>query len=495
MVMLSEPKFFYFPFRDCCRQQVGCISLCKYIYRMKNIKCPNCGTVFKVDESDYAAIVSQVRNSEFDDEIKKRIEELNEKHAAQEKAAAAESQRQHEKTIADKERELANLEKEIQRLKGIIDNNEDRKKAELAVATAESNRKLAELKADKEKAIAKLKTDIATSEKQHELDILAERNAAKDELYKKDETIAALNLQMKAEQAAAKNKEIELKEHHANALRGKQEEIDRLKDFKSRLSTKMLGESLEQHCAISFAHMQSMGMFPDAFFDKDNDIKTGTKGDFIFRDFFNGFEYVSVMFEMKNEADTTATKHKNTDFLEKLDKDRREKNCEYAILVSMLEQDNPLYDNGIVDFSHLYPKMMVIRPQFFIPILRILTQSSSKNLRQIIDLRQQLDVAQAQSLDVTKLMQKVEKFRNAFGKNLQTAQAKYEAAMTGIDKIIANLEKQISDLRAVKANFETSEQRLLKANEVLEEDFTIKKLTHGNPTMRAKLEEAAKSPD
>lgn len=273
-------------------------------------------------------------------------------------------------------------------------------------------------------------------------------------------------------------------------LADKQEEIDRLKDFKMRLSTKMVGETLEIHCSTQFAQMQAMGMYPDAYFEKDNDTRTGTKGDFIFRDSVDGQEYISIMFEMKNEADTTATKHRNTDFLEKLDKDRRDKSCEYAVLVSMLEQGNELYDNGIVDMSHRYPKMYVIRPQFFLPLLRVLTEASKKNLAEIIELKEELAVSRSQSLDLAKFEEKLLKFRSGFERNVAAARSKYEAAVNGIDKIIDDLEKQIKALRAVQANFQASEERLLKADQTVENDLTIKKLTYGNPGMRARFDQA-----
>ena len=458
---------------------------------MAEITCPKCGTTFQVDDSTYAAIIDQVRNDVFNQEVERRIEELKKLLKAEQHADELAAAKEASERLAEKDSTIAELRQLVEKLQGAIAGYDAQKKAEVAELTSNQTKALADLESEKDKEIAALRTQIAQADAQHQLDIEQERNSCKDELHQKEQALTLLQSQLENEQTAAQKRELEIRENNAVLLREKQEEIDRLKDFKARLSTKMLGETLEQHCATSFAQMQSMGMFPGAYFSKDNDSQTsGTKGDFIFRDFMDNQEYISVMFEMKNEADTTATKHRNTDFLEKLDKDRRDKGCEYAVLVTMLEQDNPLYDNGIVDMSHLYPKMLVIRPQFFIPLLRVLTEASKNNLTQIMSLRDELSIAKEQSLDVTKLWEKIQKFSGAFSKNLVGAKQKYDSAMTGIDAVITALEKQIAALRTVKANFDASEQKLLKANEVLEEDFTIKKLTYGNPAMREKLEEA-----
>lgn len=430
---------------------------------MKEIICPKCGTTFKVDESDYAAIVAQVRNTEFEKEINRRIAEVEQKHKADERANALSAERNFDRRLADKDREASTMRQEIERLKALIDNYNNEKKAELEAIRA-----------------------------RHQVDILNERNSCSEELNRRQQTIIELNSQLKADHAAARTREQELINRHNMQLADKQQEIDRLKDYKLRLSTKMIGESLETHCSTQFMQMQSYGLFPYAEFGKDNDARLGSKGDFIFRDFVDGNEYISIMFEMKNEADATAVKHRNTDFLEKLDKDRRNKGCEYAVLVTMLEQNNEVYDNGIVDMSHLYSKMYVIRPQFFIPLMRILTEAAKKNLDEIISLKEELAVSREQSVDLARFEEKLLKFRTGFERNVAAARSKYEAAITGIDKIIDDLEKQIKALRAVQANFQTSEEKLLKADETVEKDLTIKKLTYGNPGMKTRFEQARK---
>ena len=257
-----------------------------------------------------------------------------------------------------------------------------------------------------------------------------------------------------------------------------------------RLSTKMVGETLEQHCSIQFAQAQSMGLYPNATFEKDNTAVEHSKGDFIFRDYIDGVECVSVMFEMKNEMDSTSAKHRNDDFLDKLDKDRQRKNCEYAVLVSMLEQGNELYDAGIVDKSHRYPKMIVIRPQFFLPVLRLISEGARRGFVERNALQKELNAARSQSMDFAKFEDKLNRFRTSFNNNITAAHKKFVAATEGIDKTIDALERQIKALRDIKASFEASEQRLLKANELADEDLTVKKLTYGNPTIRKMIDDA-----
>ena len=263
-------------------------------------------------------------------------------------------------------------------------------------------------------------------------------------------------------------------------MRMKQEQVDYYKDLKTRMSTKMVGETLEQHCSIEF-EQYIRPMMPNAYFDKDNDAADGTKGDFIFRDSEDGTEYISIMFEMKNEMDTTATKHKNDDFLKKLDEDRRKKGCEFAVLVSLLEADNDLYNNGIVNKSHLYPKMYVIRPQFFVPFINLLVQASRKSL----EYKKQLALAQSKEVDVTNFEQKIEDFKSKFGRHYQLASNKFEAAIKDIDATIAKLQKVRDELLG-------SENNLRLANQDTE-NLTIRKLTYNNPTMKAKFEEARKT--
>jgi hypothetical protein len=289
-----------------------------------------------------------------------------------------------------------------------------------------------------------------------------------------------LRSQIDVNQKEATIREANIKEDYERQLKQKQELVDYYKDMKAKLSTKMIGESLEAHCSNEF-NLVRTSMFPNAYFDKDNDASHGSKGDFIFRDYADGIEYISIMFEMKNEMDETATKHKNDDFLAKLDKDRREKNCEYAVLVSLLEPDNDFYNNGIVDVSYKYPKMFVVRPQFFMPIISLLTQASRKS----VEYQRELILAKQQSIDVTNFENKLNDFRNKFGGHYQHACDKFNKAIEEIDKTIKSLQKMKEDLLS-------SENYLRLANNDTE-SLTIKKLTHGNPTMKQKFEEARKA--
>lgn len=421
---------------------------------MKDIKCPNCGTAFQVDDSFYAAILEQVRTSEFNKEISRRITDIKEQFKSKEETVKALTEKSFEQRLSEKDLQLSRMQNEITRLNGIIDGADAAKKSELSALETEKSKQLFEAISEKDKLISKLQTQIS------------------------------------ADKLAAEKHEGELREQHKLQIADKQAEIERLRDFKLRMSTKMVGETLEQHCAILFEQARCMGMFPEASFEKDNNAVEHSKGDFIFRDFVNGHEYVSIMFEMKNEMDTTASKHRNDDFLEKLDKDRRRKECEYAVLVSMLEQDSELYNAGIVDKSHRFPKMIVIRPQFFMPVLRLISESAKKGFLDKYALVQELEAARNQSLDFAKFEEKINRFRTTLNNNVTAAHKKFVAANEGIDKVIEALEKQIATLRAVKQNFEASEQRLLKANEIADENLTVKKLTYGNPTVRRMIEDA-----
>ena len=404
---------------------------------MKELKCPQCGHVFHVDREMFESIAAQVRNIAFDEELDRRLDSLRVRMQAAFRAEGAKDEKNFQERLSRTERSLTERDAEIKVLTERLAN------------------------------ISRAKDD------EQRLALLQQQQSSAAE-------IADLNNRVKT-----------LREQHQIELRQKDETIEYYKDLKARMSTKMIGESLEIHCHTMFEQARSMGMFLTAEFGKDNDASTGTKGDFIFRDFTeSGSEYISIMFEMKNEDDRTATKHKNTDFLDKLDKDRRDKGCEYAVLVSLLERDNPLYENGIVDVSHRYPKMYVIRPQLFMTLIALLCQAARKSLREIESLRAELAVAREQSVDVTRFEQRRDQFVDAFGKLVAAHSRKHDEAITGIDKVIDSLEKQIENLRKVKSNFEASEQKLIKAGEKVENDFTIKKLTHGNPTMRAKFDEA-----
>lgn len=456
------------------------------------LRCPHCKTAFQVDENDYAAILAQVRTAEFEAEVQRRIKELLAASHAEQKADMLKAEKAEAERLSQKDKEIAELSKELERLNGVVTNYAAENKAALAQASASKTKELAELAAEKDSQISDLKAQVKTMQTQHELDIINERNSCKDDLHAKEQTITELSSKLEAIEVAAENKMLELKEHHSALIKAKDEEIEHYKDLKSRLSTKMLGETLEQHCMNTFNLARSMGQFADAYFEKDNDTTSGTKGDFIFRDFINGDECLSIMFEMKNEADTTSTKHKNEDFFAKLDKDRNDKNCEYAVLVSTLEADSDLYNNGIVDVSYRYPKMFVVRPQFFLPVIALLSKAAKRNAETVIALRAELVEAKAQSIDVTKFEERRDKFASEFKKYIDGHQKKHEEAIEAIDKAIANAEKQIDSLRKIKSLFDTSTQKLIKAGDTIENDFTIKKLVHGNPTMRAKFDEARK---
>lgn len=311
-----------------------------------------------------------------------------------------------------------------------------------------------------------------------EIAVLKEQQKAQEDIKSKEAEIALLKASAELDKQNATIQENALKDRYEARLKLKQEEVDYYKDLKARMSTKMIGETLEIHCSTQFNQMLRP-MMPNAYFEKDNDASGGTKGDFIFRDFGeDGTEYVSIMFEMKNEADETATKHKNEDFLKKLDTDRRAKGCEFAVLVSLLEPDNELYNGGIVDMSYRYDKMYVIRPQFFIPMITLLVQTSKKGL----EYRQQLAIAQKQSIDVSNFESQLEDFRERFGKNYRLASERFKTAIDEIDKSIQHLNK-------IKEALVGSEYNLRLANDKAEA-LTIKKLTRGNPTMKAKFEEA-----
>ncbi|MCM1475744.1 MAG: DUF2130 domain-containing protein [Muribaculaceae bacterium] len=455
---------------------------------MNKIICPECGAAVPVDDSTFAAVLEQVRTTEFAKEIDRRMDELREQFKNREEAVRSSAEKNFEKQLSGKESQLGELRSELVRLQGIIDAFEATKKFELSGLKAEKDKELFEVVGAKDRRIAELEQEIANNEQTRKVAVLEERNAVASEIQERDKRIIKLESELKADRLASKDRENQLQKQHELQLHDKQAEIERLRDYRLRLSTKMVGETLEQHCSIKFEEAQCMGQFPNATFEKDNIAVEGTKGDFIFRDYVDGEEYVSIMFEMKNEMDTTATKHRNDDFLEKLDKDRHRKNCEYAILVSMLEQDNELYNNGIVDKSHRFPKMIVIRPQFFMPVLRIISEGARTAYQERYSLVRQLESAKSQSADFSRFEEKINNFRTTFNNNITAAHKKFVDANEGIDKVIKTLEKQIEALRAVKENFDKSEKKLLRANELADENLTVKKLTHGIPSIRKMIE-------
>ena len=436
---------------------------------MKELKCPKCGNVFQVDEADYASIVSQVKNAEFEAEIQHRLAEMNKRLTAEQQLATSRTEQSFQAQLSKKDLLLGEKNTEIERLKMQLQTIESKKQNELTLALAE-----------KDQTIAQLNSTIAQNNDKLQLAVMEERNKAQQSMQKKETELSQLRTALELEKREAQIHESALVKRHEDELRMKQEQVDYYKDLKTRMSTKMVGETLEQHCSIEF-EQYIRPMMPNAYFDKDNDAADGTKGDFIFRDSEDGTEYISIMFEMKNEMDTTATKHKNDDFLKKLDEDRRKKGCEFAVLVSLLEADNDLYNNGIVNKSHLYPKMYVIRPQFFVPFINLLVQASRKSL----EYKKQLALAQSKEVDVTNFEQKIEDFKSKFGRHYQLASNKFEAAIKDIDATIAKLQKVRDELLG-------SENNLRLANQDTE-NLTIRKLTYNNPTMKAKFEEARKT--
>ena len=439
---------------------------------MKELKCPKCGNVFSVDEADYAFIANQVRNEEFRAEIESRLAEVRKQLAADQRLADAQHDKQHTDAMNRKELELSHKESEIAQLRATLDNEKRMKQSELQAALA-----------DKERTISELQAMLKQQAGQQALAVMQEQQKAATAISGKDLEIARLHAEM---QNRLRDNEAQLamqKKQHDSEMKEMQLQVDYYKDLKARMSTKMVGETLEIHCSNEFNRIRPL--FPNAYFEKDNELAgdNNTKGDFIFRDFDGDTEYVSIMFEMKNEMETTATKHKNEDFLKKLDEDRRAKKCEFAVLVSLLEPDSELYNTGIVDMSHRYPKMYVIRPQFFIPIITLLVQTSKKS----IEYKKQLAKAQNMSIDVTNFEQQLMDFKDRFGRNYRLASEKFQTAIKEIDNSIAHLQK-------IKDALIGSENNLRLANDKAE-DLTIKRLTRGNKTMKEMFDAARRDAD
>ena len=556
---------------------------------MNEIKCPNCGKVFSVDEASYASVVSQVRNKEFMAEVQRRAEEIEKQQQLQRQSDKLSVEQEFQKRFHEKEQELEKRNADIARLEEQVKSAASAGKAELQKARVEREMELARLKektqdevhaaqavysrqlAEKDTVIARLQEQlrnveqtkraeldkilsekdvllqkkdmeiarmgeqsqgerrakqlehekelaekeseivrlqermkgialskqaefdralaakeaeilqlqglVAQSQNQTQVAVLKEQNKATQLIQQKDNEIASWKGRLDAEKNDSMRREQDIRQGYELQLRQKQEMVDYYKDLKTRMSTKMVGETLEVHCNTLF-NTTIRPIMPHAYFEKDNDASGGQKGDFIFRDFDGDFEYISIMFEMKNEMDETATKHRNEDFLKKLDEDRRQKSCEFAVLVSLLEPDSELYNTGIVDVSYRYPKMYVIRPQFFIPLITLLVQTSKKS----IALQRQLVLAQSQSVDVTNFENKLNDFKERFANNYRLASEKFQRAIEEIDKSIDHLQK-------IKANLLGSENNLRIANNKAEE-LTIKKLTYQNPTMKAAFKRA-----
>lgn len=456
---------------------------------MQEIKCPKCGEVFQVDESGYAAIVKQVRDHEFAEELKAQKERFEVERENAVKLAKAQSENQLKETLAEKESQIAALSAQIDRA------NADKTIA-LQQAAAEKDQQIAELKARleaqdiarnaavneavhakeqeltaREQEIASLTLQLAAKETEQKLAVTEAVRVKEQELAEKQQELLSLTAEKEhSEQVMRENFDAQMKEKDA--------QIAYFKDFKARQSTKMVGESLERYCEAEFNKVRAIG-FQNAYFEKDNDARTGSKGDFIFRESDqNGTEFISIMFEMKNEMEGTEKKHRNEDFFKELDKDRREKGCEYAVLVSMLEADSDLYNGGIVDVSYRYPKMYVVRPQCFIPIITLLRNAALNSL----EYRQQLAVVQNRDIDITHFEDALIDFKDRFSRNYRIASEKFATAIAEIDKTIDHLQK-------TKDALLSSENQLRLANNKAE-DLSIKRLTKGNPTMAAKFEAA-----
>lgn len=476
---------------------------------MQEIRCPKCNEVFQVDDSGYSQIVQQVRDKEFEKEAAHRAEELEKAKNSELKIIEMEYEKKLESALSEKSDDITDKEKRITELEARLENIENEK--QLAVANAvrerensfsEESRKAQKAISDKDIEIAELTAklkqadnervfavDKANSEKeslikqlelqlqqahslqQAALDKVSSENALA--LAKKDNEINELNSKLRSKDNEAELRCRSIEEKYAIELKNKDELIEQYKDFKARLSTKMVGETLEQHCLTQFNSLRTSA-FPNAYFEKDNDARSGSKGDFIFRESSeDGIEFISIMFEMKNEMDTTATKHKNEDFFKELDKDRNEKGCEYAVLVSMLEADNEFYNAGIVDVSYKYPKMYVIRPQFFIPLISLLRNAARNSL----EYKRELAMAKAQQVDLTNFEKNITDFKTAFSRNYQLASDKFKTAIDEIDKTITHLQK-------TKDALLSSENNLRLANNKAEEQLTIKKLTKNAPSIK-----------
>ncbi len=422
---------------------------------MNEIICPHCKKAFKVDEAGYADILKQVRDHQFEEELNNRL-------------AIAEREKQNAVTLAEEKTKNALQEKLAEK---------DRQLSELK---AQKDLELSKKIAEKESELLQVKSKLENAETEKKL-------ALKEAIQEIEKEREQLKNDLKTKELEKQNIENSLKQQFTTELQNKDaiikykdDEIARVKDMKQKLSTKMLGETLEQHCEIEFNKLRPTA-FQNAYFEKDNDASGGTKGDYIYRETDGqGNEIISIMFEMKNENDGTATKKKNEDFFTKLDKDRKDKNCEYAVLVSLLESENEFYNNGIVDVSYKYDKMYVIRPQFFIPIITLLRNAAMNSLKY----KQELNLVRNQNIDITNFEEKIEIFKKGFAYNYDLASRKFKTAIEEIDKTIIHLQKTKDALLSSDNNLRLANQKA--------EDLTIKKLTHGNPTMKAKFDELNK---
>ncbi len=419
---------------------------------MKEIKCPNCGEMFQIDESNYQAIVNQVRDQQFSDDLKLREAQLV---------------KEKENALILVEKELQN---EIEKLKLQLEQKDNENEANIQLLKNRAETGYLKKLAEKENKILELSNKLENKENENKLVIEKMVNA-------KDKEIVELTNQLENSESQYKIKENSLKEKYESQLKSKDDLIDYYKDLKVKLSTKLIGETLEQHCENEFNQIRSTA-FKNAYFEKDNDIKSGSKGDYIFRDYDDdNNEIVSIMFEMKNEEDKTATKQKNEDFFAKLDKDRKAKNCEYAILVSLLEKDSELYNTGIVDVSYKYEKMYVIRPQFFIPMITLLRNAALNSMKY----KRELAVIRNQNIDISNFENEMNEFKDKFSKNYELAARRFKTAIEEIDKTIVHLQKTKDALLSLENNLRLANNKA--------QDLSIKKLTRNNPSMQKMFDE------
>ena len=447
---------------------------------MQEIKCPKCGEIFQVDESGYAEIVRQVRDKEFRQELERRETELTEKKDSELRLVRAEQERVLEARLAEQKeaaskRELEQKEESAERERRLREEAEKRER-ELREETEKREREQREAAERSRQELTELRAELDRAQQAQELAVIRAMQDREKQLADSRAETDRLRAELELQAQQSKLNENTLIERQRNELRVRDEEIERLKDFKTRQSTKMVGESLEQHCLTQFNSVRMMS-FPNAYFEKDNDARTGSKGDFIFRESADGVEFISIMFEMKNETDTTSTKHKNEDFFKELDKDRCEKKCEYAVLVSLLESDSELYNGGIVDVSYRYPKMFVIRPQFFIPLISLLRNAALSSL----SYRRELSIIRDRECDLTNFEDNINTFKESFARNYRFASDRFKTAIEEIDKTILHLQK-------TKDALLSSENNLRIANNKADE-LSIKRLTRNAPTVRAMLED------
>ena len=426
---------------------------------MHQIKCPHCGKEFTIDEASYADILNQVRTKEFNDEIHEKLKQIKKQHQSELELIEEKANNALEKKVAEKEKELKELNNKIANFAN-----------EKEILKKDTERAMLDQISEKEKKIAELGSKMQALENNKKLELIESSTI-------KEKEIADLKAKLQLREKEAELEKNSIKEKYEIEIKQKDETIAFYKDFKAKQSTKMIGESLEQHCEIEFNRLR-MTAFQNAEFGKDNDAKTGSKGDYIYREYDkSGTEIISIMFEMKNEGDETATKKKNEHFFKELDKDRNEKKCEYAILVSMLEADNELYNNGIVDVSYAYDKMYVIRPQFFIPIITLLRNAAMNSLKY----KQEVALMREQNIDITNFEEDLNAFKEGFARNYDLASRKFKAAIDEIDKTITHLQK-------TKDSLLSSENNLRLANNKAY-DLTVKKLVQKNPTMKEKFDQ------